>query len=226
MKEYIVFEDKDLLILNKPFGMLSQKDKMENDKDLFTLATDYILKQNKNAKIGLINRLDRVVGGLVIIGKNELANKILTENMKNKKFCKYYLAIVCGEANEQDILINWLIKNQRQNISKVVNKNTQGSKEAILNYKKIKQLEIENQQLSLIEVELVTGRHHQIRVQLANANLPIYNDTKYNQEYLRKKGIGEIGLFAYKIKFNHPINNNEIIFDIYPTSSEIFKKFL
>lgn len=226
MEKYIVFEDKDILILNKPFGMLSQKDKKETDEDLYTLAEKYILKKDKNAKVGLINRLDRVVGGLVLFGKNEKINKCLTEKMKEGGFSKYYLAIVCGSAKESDIIINWIMKNQRLNISKIVNKNSSGSKEAKLTYKKIAEKEIDLEILSLIEIKLFTGRHHQIRVQMANAGLPLYKDTKYNPKYLRKRGIGEIGLFANKLEFIHPITNENIKVEIMPKNENIFKEFL
>lgn len=226
MKEYIVFEDKDILILNKPFGMLTQKDKKQKEEDLYTLATEYILKKQNNTKVGLINRLDRVVGGLVLIGKNENVNKILTTKMKEGKFSKRYLAIVCGSAKEKDSLNDWIMKNQRLNISKIVNKNSPGSKEAKLNYKKLKEKEINGEIFSLIEIELLTGRHHQIRVQLSNAGLPIYQDSKYNPKFIRKRGLGEIGLFANKLEFKHPITNKNIKVESLPNEKSIFGKIL
>lgn len=226
MKKYIVFEDEDILILNKPFGMLSQKDKKELDEDLYTLAREYILQQNINAKIGLINRLDRAVGGLLLIGKNEKINKYLTDEMRNRNFSKYYLAVVYGSAKQNDSLTDWIMKNQRLNLSKIVHKNSPGSKEAKLNYKKLSEKNINGEIFSLLEIELLTGRHHQIRVQLANAELPIYQDTKYNKKYFRKKGLGQIGLFANKVEFYKPMNNKKIKVEILPQKETIFNEFL
>lgn len=221
MQKNIIFEDNNIIIVNKPFGMLCQQDKKGIDKDLYT-----ILKQNKKCEnLSIINRLDRGVGGLVVFSKDKKSTAILTEYMKNHKFEKSYLAIVCGRAKDEDTLINWLLKNQRQNISKVVNKNSPNSKEAILSYKKISQIEIDKNIYSLIHINLKTGRHHQIRVQMANVGLPLYNDTKYNKNIKRKIGNGYIGLFCYKMAFNHPITKKHLEFIIYPKDKEMFKNF-
>lgn len=226
MEDYLIFEDDNIIVTNKPFGMLCQKDKKGDDENLYDLVKNYVLKKNKSAKVGLINRLDRVVGGLVIFGKNEATNKFLSENVHKQKIFKYYLAVVCGNAKKEDFLNDWLLKNERLNISKVVNKNNHNSKEAKLIYKKINECIFENEVLSLLEIELLTGRHHQIRVQMSNQNLPIYNDSKYNTKFLRKK-TGEIGLFAYKLKILKPDLSDYINIEILPKNynESIFKKF-
>lgn len=219
--EYIIFEDNSIVIVNKPFGMLSCKDKKGIDKDLYT-----IIKENTNSKdLAIINRLDRGVGGIVIFSKNNNSTTILTEYMKNHSFKKGYLAIVCGIAKDEDNLVNFIMKNQRQNISKIVNKNSSGAKEARLSYKKLEQIEIDNNIYSLLDISLETGRHHQIRVQMANVNLPLYNDIKYNKNVKRKIGNGNIGLFCYKMGLNHPITNEYLEFVILPKNEEMFKNF-
>nr|WP_317358685.1 RluA family pseudouridine synthase [uncultured Tyzzerella sp.] len=217
----IIFEDENIIIVNKPFGMLSCKDKTGNDINLFD-----IIKNITNCKdLAIINRLDRGVGGIVIFSKNIKSTTILTEYMKNHNFEKRYLAIVCGEAKEEDNLINFIMKNQRQNISKIVNKNSSGAKEAKLSYKKISQIKISENIYSLIDIDLQTGRHHQIRVQMANANLPLYNDIKYNKNIKRKEGKGNIGLFCYKMSFKHPMTNQYLKFEVSPKDEEMFKNF-
>lgn len=217
----IIFEDSSIIVVNKPFGMLSCQDKKKIDKDLYT-----IIQEHTNCKeLSIINRLDRGVGGIVIFSKNNKATTTLTEFMKNHHFEKSYLAIVRGIAKDEDMLINFIMKNQRQNISKIVNKNSSGAKEARLSYKKIKQIEINNEIYSLVDISLETGRHHQIRVQMSNVNLPLYNDIKYNKNIRRKTGNGNIGLFCYKMYFNHPITNDYLQFIISPKNEEIFKEF-
>ena len=221
MLKNIIFEDYDIIVVNKPFGMLSCQDKKGIDKDLYN-----IIKEEKNCKdLAIINRLDRGVGGIVVFSKNiETTNK-LTEYMKNHRFEKRYLAIVCGLSKEEDTLIDWLMKNQRLNMSKIVNKNSSGAKEARLSYKKISQIEIDEKIYSLIDINLETGRHHQIRAQMSNANLPLYNDTKYNKNIKRKLGNGHIGLFCYKMAFNHPKTNEYLEFIVYPKDEEMFRNF-
>ncbi len=221
MLKNIIFEDYDIIVVNKPFGMLSCQDKRRIDKDLYT-----IIKEEKNCKdLAIINRLDRGVGGIVVFSKNTETTNKLTEYMKDHKFEKGYLAIVCGLSKEEDTLIDWLMKNQRLNISKIVNKNSSGAKEARLSYKKISQIEIDEKIYSLIDISLETGRHHQIRAQMSNANLPLYNDTKYNKNIKRKLGNGHIGLFCYKMAFNHPRTNKYLEFIIYPKDEEMFRNF-
>ena len=221
MLKNIIFEDYDIIVVNKSFGMLSCQDKRRIDKDLYT-----IIKEEKNCKdLAIINRLDRGVGGIVVFSKNTETTNKLTEYMKDHKFEKGYLAIVCGLSKEEDTLIDWLMKNQRLNISKIVNKNSSGAKEARLSYKKISQIEIDEKIYSLIDISLETGRHHQIRAQMSNANLPLYNDTKYNKNIKRKLGNGHIGLFCYKMAFNHPRTNKYLEFIIYPKDEEMFRNF-
>ena len=221
MIKNIIFADYDIIVVNKPFGMLSCQDKRRIDKDLYT-----IIKEEKNCKdLAIINRLDRGVGGIVVFSKNTETTNKLTEYMKDHKFEKGYLAIVCGLSKEEDTLIDWLMKNQRLNISKIVNKNSSGAKEARLSYKKISQIEIDEKIYSLIDISLETGRHHQIRAQMSNANLPLYNDTKYNKNIKRKLGNGHIGLFCYKMAFNHPRTNKYLEFIIYPKDEEMFRNF-
>ena len=221
MLKNIIFEDYDIIVVNKPFGMLSCQDKKGIDKDLYN-----IIKEEKNCKdLAIINRLDRGVGGIVVFSKNNKTTNKLTEYMKNHRFEKRYLAIVCGLSKEEDTLIDWIMKNQRLNMSKIVNKNSSGAKEARLSYKKISQIEIDEKIYSLIDINLETGRHHQIRAQMSNANLPLYNDTKYNKNIKRKLGNGHIGLFCYKMAFNHPRTNKQLEFITYPKNEEMFEKF-
>lgn len=216
----IVFEDENILVVNKPFGTLCCPDKKGNEN----LQTFFKTTKN-NQNIEVINRLDRGVGGIVILTKTKNATAFLTEQMKNNKVKKTYLAIVCGKSKEKDTLTHWLMKNQRLNISKIVNKNSLGAKEAKLTYQKIKTININNKDYTLVSINLQTGRHHQIRAQMAQVGLPLYNDTKYNKNIKRKEGNGQIGLFCSQMEFLSPSTNKEIKFTLYPKNEEMFNNF-
>ncbi len=201
----IVFENKNIIIINKEIGALSQEDKNGEDSVISKVKEKY-----KDAE--LINRLDRGVGGLVLIGKNKKVVALLSEQQKNREITKKYISIVCGEALEEARLENYLQKNQRLNMSKVVQKNSL-SKLAILEYKKLEQKAIDDKIYSKIEIELLTGRHHQIRVQMSNVKLGLYGDSKYNKQE-RFRPTDNIGLFAYYLKFVEPITKEEVEIEV------------
>lgn len=212
----VVYEDKNILVVNKEIGILSQDDKIGNNSVISQVKKEY-----KDAE--LINRLDRGVGGLVLIGKNKKSVSLLSEMQKNKTISKKYLCVVCGKAKNNEHLENYLQKNQRLNISKVVQKNNL-SKLAILDYQKLKEVVIDNYVYSLLNIELLTGRHHQIRVQMANVDLPLFGDRKYNKKK-RFSSNQSIGLFANYLSFNNPYNDENIEIDIKPYCKEPFSYF-
>ncbi len=201
----IVFENKNILVINKEIGELSQEDKNGESSVISKVKEKY-----KDAE--LINRLDRGVGGLVLIGKNKKVVGLLSEQQKNREITKKYISVVCGEALENARLENYLQKNQRLNMSKVVQKNSL-SKLAILEYKKIDQKTVNDKVYSKVEVELLTGRHHQIRVQMANVKLGLYGDSKYNKQE-RFRPSDNIGLFAYYLSFVEPITHEDILIEV------------
>lgn len=204
----ILFEDNKILVVQKPSGIPVQSDS-SNDLDLLSSLKNYIKqKYNKpgNVYLGLVHRLDRPVGGVMVFAKNSKSASNLSEQIRNHVFKKTYLAVVHGNLkNETAELRNYLSKDSKTNTVKVVSENTAGAKEAILSYKV---LEFQNN-LSLIEVNLKTGRPHQIRVQLANIGNPLYGDSKYGYNLKLQE---DIALWAYKIKFKHPGSKEDIEF--------------
>lgn len=187
----VVYETKNVIVVNKPNDISVQKDKQGNNNIIDIIKTKY-----KDAE--LINRLDTNVSGLVLVGKNKNAVKNLNEQMQQKTIEKKYRAVVCGVAKDKDVLEDYLFKNQRTNVSKVVNKNSGNSKLAVLLYENIKTIVVDDKTYSLVDIILKTGRHHQIRVQMANQGLPLYGDNKYGKGV----GRGDIGLQSYYMKFN------------------------
>lgn len=208
----VIYEDNHIIIVEKPVNVPSQSDKTE-DEDMLTILKKYLIeKYNKpgDAYVGLVHRLDRPVGGVMVFAKTSKAASRLSEQVRNKEFKKSYLAIVDGKVERPGILEDYLLKNERTNTSKVVKEGTKNAKYANLEYQPVYYNEETN--LTLLKIKLNTGRHHQIRVQLSNMGHPIYGDQKYG---VRGKG-KQINLWAYKITIKHPITKEEITFECLP----------
>ena len=218
MQPMILYEDSFLLCAIKPSGMPAQPDKT-GDMDILT----FLQQKEKNNAIGLIHRLDRPVGGVMLFAKTKEAEGILSQMVQKKQIKKEYFAVVCGKANEKGKLEDYLLKNGRTNLSSVVDKNTKGAKKAVLSYDRKEVLEEGDCFLSLLKIELETGRHHQIRVQLSQRGLPIWGDQKYNTIQKMKKGT-KIALWSYSLMFLHP-KTEEILFIKAIPKEEPFSKF-
>jgi 23S rRNA pseudouridine1911/1915/1917 synthase len=224
----IIYEDKHILCLEKPQGIPSQSDKT-SDEDLMSQALNYLKSKNKNPYLGLIHRLDRPVGGVIVYAKNDFANKELSKQVQLRETKKEYLAVVCGKP-EQDkgILEDYLKKLRTINMSKVTASDDKQAKSAKLEYTVLESLETEEYGiLTLLKVKLYTGRHHQIRLQLSNAHMPIWGDNKYNKVFVKKKEWTQIALWSYKFGFSHPKTKefaeySSLPGNIYPF--ELFKK--
>lgn len=203
----ILFEDSDILVIDKPAGIPTQPDKSGDESVLDLLNT-------KGRDLRIVHRLDRTVSGVMVFAKNAYSAAELSRQIQEGIFVKKYLAVVCGKTEEEKTLENWLIKNERLNISKCVAANTPKAKEAKLRYKKIAETETAEGCLTLIEVELFTGRHHQIRVQLAANGTPIWGDTKYNDAFKRRKGFFTLALRAATLRFFHPKKQEALFFEV------------
>ena len=203
----ILFEDNHIIVVEKTPNIPSQSDKT-GDIDMLTLVKQYIKeKYNKpgNVYLGLVHRLDRPVGGVMVFAKTSKAASRLSEEVRTNKIHKTYLAVVHGILDKKkDKIINKMSKNEKTHNSYIDEKN---GKEAILEYKVIK----EEDNLSLLKINLITGRHHQIRLQLSNINHPIYGDQRYG--FQDKK---QIMLYAYKLEFTHPVTKELMTFKNLP----------
>ena len=200
----IIYEDNHLLVVEKPVNIPVQEDE-SGDADLLSMLKDYLKeKYNKpgNVYLGLVHRLDRPVGGVMVFAKTSKAASRLSEQVRNHTFKKKYYAIVQGYAPGGK-LIDKLLKDSKRNITIVSNE----GKESILNYSLI---EYKND-LSLVDIDLETGRSHQIRVQFSSRNLPLYGDQKYNKN---SKPGQQIALFAYHLSFIHPVTKETMEFKL------------
>ena len=201
----VIYEDNHLLVVEKPINIPTQEDNTK-DKDLLTILKEYIKeKYNKpgNVYLGLVHRLDRPVGGIMVFARTSKAASRLSEQVRNKTFIKTYNAVVIGNINKEGKLKDYLLKDEKKNIVKV----DKNGKEAILNFKKLDYKD----NMSLVEINLETGRSHQIRVQMSHYGYPLFGDQKYN----KTSKVGEqIALFAKKIEFIHPTTNELLTFEL------------
>ena len=220
----VIYEDNHIIVVEKPVNIPSQADKT-GDIDMITMIKDYLKeKYNKpgNVYVGLVHRLDRPVGGIMIFAKTSKAASRLSESIRVKDFKKTYLAVANNtNLKEKALLEDYLYKNEALNKSMVVSKEKHNAKLARLNYKVVDSIELENKGLSLVEINLETGRHHQIRVQFASRGNSLYGDQKYGSG---PKG-EQIALWAYKIEFKHPVKNEIMTLECRPKKIGIWSKF-
>ena len=171
----IIFEDKHIIVVIKPSGILSQSGK-SNDKSMVEYLSEYLISSGQRKKtpfIGVIHRLDRNVGGVMVFGKTKEGTAEVNKQIQKGLFKKKYLAVVLGTPdNAEDILENYMSKNSKTNTSYISDENNNNTKLAKLKYRIINRVEFETYSLSLLDIELFTGRHHQIRVQLSSIGKP------------------------------------------------------
>ena len=216
----VIYEDNHIIVVEKPVNIPSQGDKT-GDVDMLTLVKQYIKeKYNKPGEVylGLIHRLDRPVGGVMVFAKTSKAAGRLSEQVREKVFKKKYLVVVNGRMEkEKDTLEDYLLKNEKNNMTKVVKEGTKNSKLAALDYEVLKYNDEIN--LSVLKINLHTGRHHQIRVQLSSRDHSIYGDQKYGG-----RGHGkQIALWAYELSIIHPITKEELTFKVLPEINGTWK---
>ena len=205
----ILYEDNHLLVVNKPANMPVCLDS-SNDSDLLSKLKEYLkIKYNKpgNVYLGLIHRLDRPVQGIMVFAKTSKAASRLSAQIIKNEFQKTYYAIVENNPPEEGTFTDYLYKDQNSNTSYVTTE--QKGKKSILKYKVLSKKD----NLNLVKINLLTGRHHQIRVQFSSRNYPLYGDHKYNKNFLHDNKTN-IALIAKELSFYHPITKELLTFEI------------
>ena len=197
-----------IIVVIKPINILSQKDST-NDSDMLTIIKDYLKeKYHKpgNVYLGLVHRLDRVVGGVMVFAKTSKAAARLSNDIRENKLHKTYLVVCHGKVNAKGTLKDYLKK--ESDFKSVITTKEEG-KLAVLDYKLLDYNQEMN--LSLVKVNLITGRHHQIRCQFKNINHSLVGDKRYGNDNYQS-----IGLFAYQLRFIHPVKKEEMSFTYLP----------
>ena len=219
MDKMMVYEDSALLVVHKPAGIATETARI-GQADIVSELKNYRKKKGEDTYIGVIHRLDQPVEGLLVFAKNPSAAKKLTNQLQDGTLTKKYAALVAGVPTEPEgDLTDYLLKDARTNLSKVVPKDTKGAKEARLHWKLVQNFASDGSNAYLlVEIELFTGRHHQIRVQMSHAGFPLLGDAKYGSDQSRalsrQLGITNTALLADKLAFRHPQTGKQMDFSI------------
>lgn len=223
----ILYEDKDILVVVKPAGMASQEERSA-DMDMVSYLKNYLVRERKvqgAPYIAVVHRLDKPVGGVMVYARTQQAAKQLSAQIQSNRMTKRYLAVLTGTMKKKEgFLEDYLVSDGRANLSSVVDKNTPGAKRAALKYKVKRTKFVNGCQYSLVDVELITGRRHQIRVQMANEGAGLWGDTRYNSLFVGKRGWYELALFAYSLEFEHPRTKKRMKFEV-PAGTQITAHF-
>ena len=204
----LLYEDKHLIICIKPVGILSQPDTGEGD-DMITLLSNYRKEKNEDPYIGLVHRLDRNVGGVMVFSKNSSVTKKLSSAIAERNFTKEYFAMVHNCPEERiGVYRDLLFKDSSKNKSFVVKRARKGVKEASLEYSVMNLKNTNQGVISLVKIRLHTGRTHQIRVQFSSRKMPLLGDGKYGST---DNGC-EIALWSYRLVFTHPMSKKHMDF--------------
>ena len=206
----ILYEDEEVIVCEKPAGVAAQTRRL-GQADMESLLKNYRAGKGEQPYIGVVHRLDQPVRGVMVFAKTKEAAADLSRQVQTKMADKFYYAVTDGVPEQKKgTLEDYLLRDGKTNTSKVVSKSTEGAKAARLNYEVIAQ----NKTNAVLRIRLDTGRHHQIRVQLANAGIPIVGDAKYNfKETMTRSGNGLL-LCSYKIGFKHPKTHKKMEFEI------------
>lgn len=211
----VLFEDNHVLVAVKPVGVLSQADDSEGI-DMLTLLKEYIkVKYNKpgNVYLGLLHRLDRPVSGVMVFAKTSKCASRISEQIRSRKVVKRYYAVVEGIPERREALLKHMyVKNKEMNLARIYepSKAPSDAKEVALEYKVTGTAEYKGRKVSLVDINLHTGRSHQIRSQMAFIGHPLLGDARYGTGLFK----GDIALKSYCLGFNHPISGEKMFFEI------------
>lgn len=238
MKTEIIYEDKDILVIYKPAGLATQTAKL-GQADVVSELKNYLSREEKTVEknplpqkskpgnpnipyIGVIHRLDQPVEGLLVFAKNKKAASDLTAQLQKQGaevgLHKHYYAVLCGKPSQKEgELVDYMYKSP-ENLAIIVERDSVQAKEARLRYKILEEAAIDS--LVLADIQILTGRFHQIRAQMAHANLPLLGDAKYGTEEAKKAaqaaGVRTVALCAYSLEFVHPVTKKKMNFEIEP----------
>ena len=232
----IKYEDSEILLAVKPAGVAVENRRI-GEKDMLSMVKTYRVERGESDYIGMVHRLDQPVGGLLLFAKTKKAAANLSKQLQSGTIEKYYQALLCGRIEEEGALTDYLLRDGKTNTSRVVEEGTPGAKKASLTFRRLEVFS----RVSLVEIKLATGRHHQIRVQMAHHGFPLLGDRKYTlfpqrgaytnespilgqhfdlpqgQDFFREEKLQGPALFAWRLKFRHPKTGRWMDFTEEPT---------
>lgn len=225
----ILYEDRNVIVVWKPEGVESQASRGLG-MDMAGMIKTHIHNSSPDSGepyVGVIHRLDKPVSGILVYAKEKKAAAVLSSQLSDGTMKKQYLAVACGKVDKNvDNFVDYLLKDGKNNVSRIVDMGISGAKRAELECRRLKCLQMEPYGfLTLTEITLKTGRHHQIRVQMAGHGLPLFGDRKYNPDFqMVGKGMEHIALSAYRLSFLHPTTQKAMEYCRMP-DGEVFRKF-
>lgn len=235
MKKYVVYEDRSILVVHKPAGIATQTARTLQ-QDMVSELKNYLAARPENKGkgepyLGIIHRLDQPVEGLLVFARDKAAAASLSRQITDGSFHKFYDAVIFGSpAKEEGELTDYLYKDAKTNRSMIVPESFPDAKKAVLRFhhkQTLMALEMQ-QEISLMEIELFTGRHHQIRVQMAAAGMPLLGDSKYGgdeeRNFSHEIGLKNVALCASRLQFMHPVTGKQMDMTCRP-EGDIFRPF-
>ena len=208
----VMYEDEDVIVCYKPAGVATQSQDVKR-QHMVSLVKNYRCAKEEEPYVGVVHRLDQPVEGILVFGKNAASTAILSKELKERAFAKYYYAIVTREnIPEEGVLEDYVVKDGRKSRAMIVKENNPRAKKARLSYEVVDKKD----DRSLLKIKLDTGRFHQIRVQLASRTAPILGDVKYGGS---RTG-NPLCLCAYRLQFNHPVTEEGMRFEICPKGED------
>jgi len=206
----ILHEDDAIIVCMKPAGVATQT-KQIGQKDMESMLRTYRMQKGEASYIGVVHRLDQPVSGVMVFAKTKEAAADLSKQVSTKMADKFYYAVTDGVPDKsKGLLEDYLLRDGKTNLSKVVGSKENGAKRAELSYEVLAKTDTK----ALLNIKLATGRHHQIRVQMAHAGWPLVGDRKYNFKANMKSGGDPMGLCSYKLGFHHPVTKKKMEFEI------------
>ena len=206
----IIYEDDAIIVCVKSAGVATQTKRI-GEKDMESMLRTYRMQKGEDSYIGVVHRLDQPVSGVMVFAKTKESAAELSKQVSTKIADKYYYAVTDGVPDKsKGTLEDYLLRDGKTNLSRVVGSKENGAKRAELSYEVLAKTDTK----ALLRIKLATGRHHQIRVQMAHAGWPLVGDRKYNFKANMKVGNEPIGLCSYKLGFNHPVTRKKLEFEI------------
>ena len=236
----ILYEDRDIIVVVKPVGVDSQSSQGLSP-DMVSMIKNHLSDGSSEPYVGVVHRLDRPTSGIMVFAKTKEAAAALSKQIQEGSMDKTYLAAICGQLKgDSGRLEDYLAQDDKTNLSRVVTSKDKGAKKAVLEYQVLKKKYIEGERISLVRVHLLTGRHHQIRVQMAHAGTPLIGDHKYNPIFNRVDDKGKnirpdgffgkdmctsLALCSSTLTFTHPKSRKKMHYSIEPEGElwSIFK---
>lgn len=223
----VLYEDQEIIVVVKPAGVESQAAKKFAPDMISEIKKHMVINKlctpGKEPYVAVIHRLDKPVSGVMVYAKTKKVAATLSEQVQNRKMDKFYEAVVCGKpVNNVDNFVDYLKKSVDGNYSQIVDKGENESKRAELSYELLKTVETDSGVLSHVRIHLLTGRHHQIRVQFSGHGLPLYGDGRYNPAFAGRRD--PLALCAVSLAFDHPSTGKRMEFSIEP-SGGAFRHF-